>query len=133
MPQTVSQFSWGKRQSLLSVRRQIRSKELEDGRAKAQRVVLERLNYLCAEELRYVADCLREGSQSFYTWVHSPHAATLVSKGIVISPGGTHHQDHYPFSIVDFVWKELLAKKAEILARDDENRKREEQQRRGRR
>jgi hypothetical protein len=46
-------------------------------------------------------------------------------KGLVVSPGGRHHQDHYPYMIADFAWERLLARKEEFIAKDDENRRRE--------
>jgi len=126
------QLFFGRKQSLLSSRREIRAKEVYARQEQSQKAIIGRIDHLCSEELRYLADCLREGSQSFYTWAHSPHAATLMSKGLVTTPGGTYHQDHYPFSISDFVWQSLIERKAEILQRDDENRKREEAERRRR-
>ena len=55
--------------------------------------VLGRIEHLSKDELNYLADCLRENSQSFTTYVHSPSASTLGSKGLIYTPGGTHHQD----------------------------------------
>jgi hypothetical protein len=49
-----------------------------------------------------------------------------MGKGLVYTPGGTHHQDHYPYTIADFAWKVILERKEEILEKDAENRKREE-------
>ena len=39
---------------------------------------------------------------------------------LVGTPGGTAHQDHYPFYIVDFAWEALQARRDEFLAKDDE-------------
>lgn len=114
----------------LASRREIRKKEAEEKSKEAKAVALERLDYLTAEELRYLADCLRTGSQSFTTWAYSSPASTLAAKGLIYTPGGTHHQDHYPFTISDFAWEELLRRKDEFLARDDENKKQQEQQKR---
>ena len=116
----------------LAARKNDREKEAEEQSNAAKVVALDSLNYLNFEELRYLADCLRKGNQSFTTWVHSSFASTLVAKGLIYTPGGTHHQDHYPFSITDFAWKELLRRKDEFTARDDANKKQHDGQRRGR-
>ena len=122
-----------RKHTALTVRRQLRQREFEEQKRKAEKATLERIEYLSPSELRHLARCLREGSQSFYTYVHSPSVTTLMGKGLVYTPGGTHHQDHYPFTIFDFVWKALLARKDEILAWDQANKKREEEnKRRGR-
>ncbi len=92
--------------------------------------VLERLEHLAPFELRLLADAIKEKRQSFYTYVHSPHVATLMAKGIVHSPGGTHNQDHYPFTINDFVWKYLLERKDDFIYRDETNKKSEAEVRR---
>ncbi len=113
------------RQTLLAGRQQLRAQEAREQRAQAEASALERLDHLAPQELRYLADALQSGSQSFYTYVHSPAVTTLAGKGLVYTPGGTHHQDHYPFTISDFAWKALLARKGEILARDDQNRESE--------
>jgi hypothetical protein len=117
----------GQKQALLAGRRQLRTEEERERRVQAEAAALERIDHLATQELRYLADALRKGSQSFYTYVHSPAVSTLAAKGLVNTPGGTHHQDHYPFTISDFAWKALLARKAEILARDDQNRQAENQ------
>ncbi len=116
----------------LTARREARAKEAKERTDVAKAEALDRLNYLSPEELRYLANCLRKGNQSFTTWVHSSFASTLAAKGLIYTPGGTHHQDYYPFTIKDFAWKELLLRKDELIARDDENKKREDGQRRGR-
>ncbi len=116
--------------SLFVLRRQLRLQERENERTKAESSALERIDHLSPEELRYLADCLKKGSQSFYTYVYSPSVAALMGKGLVYTPGGSHHQDHYPYTIQDFAWKALLAKKDEILSKDSENRKREKEERR---
>jgi hypothetical protein len=112
----------GKRkEKALSLRRELRKKDEEEQSEKATATALERLDYLSEEELHYLADCLRKHSQSFTTWVHSSGAATLTAKRLIYSPGGTHHQDHYPFVVADFAWKELLRREEEFIARDDKN------------
>ena len=114
------------RQSRLSTRRAVRRKEEEERRAEAEAQHLARLDHLSKEEIRYVADCLRKGTPSFYTYVHSPPVSMLQGKGLVWTPGGTHHHDHYPFSFHDFVWKALLARKDEFIAMDEEYNRAEE-------
>ena len=94
---------------------------------------LDRIEYLAPKDLRYLAECLREGNQSFFTYVHSPPVTTLMGKELVYTPGGTHHQDHYPFTIRDYVWKELLSRKDEILKKDEENKRDEHERKRRRR
>lgn len=117
-------------------RRQIREKEEKNKRDEFQKVALERLEHLSCQEIRYLANCLREGSQSFFTYVHSSPVTTLMGKGLVYTPGSTHHQDHYPFTIYDFVWEELLKRKDEFLEkqanceREDEEQKKKQRFRR---
>lgn len=118
-----------KSHSLLATRRQLRAQEKEKERAKAQTAALERIEHLSPRELRYLANCLREGSQSFYTYV-SPPVTTLRGKGLVYTPGGTHHQDHYPFTIHDFVWKALIERRDEILEKDSTNKNKEDEEKR---
>ncbi|NBS74451.1 MAG: hypothetical protein EBS66_13365 [Betaproteobacteria bacterium] len=118
------------RQSALAERKMARKKEALEYSIANQAAALNRLNYLTPEELRFLTDCLRKRNQSFTTWVHSSYAATLVAKGLIYSSGGTHHEDHYPFTIIDFVWNELLVRKDEFIARDDENKKQQSRPRR---
>ena len=115
-----------RRQSRLSARRAVRRKEKEEQRAEAETRALAGLDHLSEEEIRYVANCLRKGTPSFYTYVHSPPVSTLQGKGLVWTPGGTHNQDHYPFSFHVFVWEALLARKDEFIAKDDEHKRAEE-------
>lgn len=115
-----------RRQSLLAVRRAVRRREEDEQRAKAEARALESLDHLSKEEIRYVAKCLRNGSPTFYTWVHSSPAAMLQGKGLVWTTGATHHQDHYPYSFRDFAWRALLERREEFLEKD---RKHEEAER----
>jgi hypothetical protein len=119
-----------RKQSLFAARHELKRQEVEIRRARTESAALGRIDHLSSKEIRHLADCLGKGSQSFYTYVHSPSVTTLISKGLVYTPGGTHNQDHYPFTIYDFAWKALLARKDEILARDNENKKREEEEKR---
>lgn len=107
--------------TLLQQRRDMRKAEEEEQIEKQKQKVLDRIQHLSKDELNYLANCLRENSQSFTTYVHSPSAAILGSKGLIYTPGGPHHQDYYPFVVNDFVWQYLLDKKEEIIARDEEN------------
>lgn len=118
---------------LVAKRRQLREQQKESERANAQSAVLGRIDHLSYQELRYLANCLREGSQSFYTYVHSPAVTTLMGKGLVYTPGGSHHQDYYPFTVYDFVWKALNDRRDEILTKDSANKKKEEDEKRKKR
>jgi hypothetical protein len=119
-------FMQRRRTTLLAARREIRREEAKRARAEFEARVVARLEYLSAEEIRYVAKALRKNEQSFTAWAESPHVANLVAKGLVTTPGGTHHGDHYPFYFVDFAWAALLARRDEFIAKDDEHRRREE-------
>jgi hypothetical protein len=110
---------------LLSERREIRRAEVKRERTEFEAQAVRRLGYLTAAELRIVAKCLRKNEQSFTGWVHSSHVANLAVRRLVVSPGGTHHQDHYPYMFTDFAWEALLARKDEFIAKDDENKRRE--------
>jgi len=79
---------------------------------------LKRLDHISAEELDELAKCLIKGTQSFYTYVHSPAVSNLQLKGMISTPGGQHHRDYYPFTINDFVWEEMIRRKEEFLAKD---------------
>jgi hypothetical protein len=46
----------------------------------------------------------------------------------VYTPGGVYDMDHFPFCIVDFAWKALLARKPEFLAKDDENERKQKEE-----
>jgi hypothetical protein len=112
------------RQTLLGARRAIREVEADRRRAERQRLALQRLDYLAEDEIHYVAACLRKNEQSFTAWVHSPHISNLQAAGLVGTPGGTHHQDYYPFYFIDFAWQALLKRKDEFIAKDDEAKRR---------
>jgi hypothetical protein len=121
-----------RRQSVLAARRAVRRKEHDEQRSAAQREALARLDHLSKEEIRVVADCLRDGSPSFFTYVHHPPVTMLMGKGLVWTPGGQHHQDHYPFSFHDWIWEKLLERKDEFIAKDDEFKKAEETEKQAR-
>lgn len=106
--------------SALETRRAVRRKEEEAEAAEERARVLERLDHLSMEETTYVADCLRKGTPSFFTYVHHGPVTLLCGKKLAWTPGGEHHQDHYPFMFRDFVWKAMLSRKDEFVAKDDE-------------
>jgi hypothetical protein len=116
----ISPFREKERQE---TRRAVRRKEQEDQRDARRAVVLAHLDHLSAEEIVYVAGSLREGSPTFYTYVHSPPVTMLLGKGLVWTPGGTHHRDYYPFSFHDFVWSVLLDRKEEFLAKEEKQKR----------
>lgn len=89
--------------------------------------VLARIDYLSGAELRYVAEALRRNEQSFTAYAESPHVATLKAKGFVHTPGGVYEMD-FPFVFLDFAWKALLARKPELLAKDDENERKQKEE-----
>jgi hypothetical protein len=111
--------------TLLAERRKDREDEKAAEREAARQRALANLDHLSAWELRIVADALKEGSPSFYTYAHSSPVAQLQAKNLVYSPGGTHHQDHYPFTFHDFAWKVLLQRKDEFLTKAEEAEERE--------
>ncbi|MFV8529452.1 hypothetical protein [Ralstonia pseudosolanacearum] len=126
-----------RKQSALELRRAIRRKEQDERRDQAQEAAIGQLDHLSKEEIEVVVDALSGGSPSFYTYVYSPPVSMLQGKRLVWTPGGSHHQDYYPFSFHDFVWKVLLERKDEFIAkhaehkRAEEERKKAERQRRG--
>ncbi len=79
------------------------------------------INYLSEGELRYIAEALRRGEQTFTASVNSSHVASLEMKRFIISPAGEYNTNSFPFVFDDFVWKALLARKDELIAKDDEN------------
>jgi hypothetical protein len=111
--------------TLLAARREIRRNEEKRERAEFEAKALARLDYLSPLELRLVANCLRNNEQSFTASVYSPHVKNLITRGLVMSPSGTHHDEHWPFMIEDFAWKYLLAHKVKFMGRDYENRRRD--------
>ncbi|KFX81296.1 hypothetical protein KR99_24265, partial [Ralstonia solanacearum] len=104
--------------------------EQDERRQQAQESAIAQLDHLSKEEIAVVAKALRDGSPSFYTYVFSPPVSMLQGKRLVWTPGGQHHQDYYPFSFHDFVWKVLLERKDEFLAKEAEHKKAEEERKR---
>ncbi len=105
----------------LSARRQVRRAEKDAVRAEAEAAVLARTDYLSEGELRCIADALRKNAQTITTWVSSSHVGSLVAKRFLIPVTGTYNKDAFPFVFDDFVWKALLARKDDLIAKDDEN------------
>lgn len=116
--------------SLLAARRALRRKEEEAQREEQRAAVLAQLDHLSAWEIKVIAKALKSDSPTFYTYVHSPPVTMLLGKRLAWTPGGEHHQDHYPFTIADFVWEELLKRREEFLAKDQAVRDAEEAEKR---
>lgn len=116
------------------VKKIIKKSEIEklkqEKQTKFRAKVISRLEYLETYELRLLADALKENTPTFYTYVYSPPTTTLIAKELIYTPGGTHNQNHYPFIIHDFVWAELLTRKAEIIEQDKANLEKENRGRR---
>lgn len=129
----LAPFREKRRHSALLQRRAIRRKEEEERRAQMQETALAQLDYLSKEEIAVVANALRNGSPTFYTYVYSPPVSVLQGKRLVWTPGGAHHQDHYPFSFHDFAWRMLLERKDEFIAKDEEHKRAEEERKRAER
>ena len=115
---------------MLSDRREHKRKERTAVAETNQKIALENLDHLSAHEIRVVADALEGDSPTFYTYAHSPPVAMLQGKGLVWTPGGRHHMDHYPFTFYTFVWEELLERRDEFLEKHAANERAEEQKER---
>lgn len=119
--------------SALAKRRSQRMLEKKLERDEARQNAVDKLDHLSGRELRVVADALREGSPSFYTYANSSAVSQLRAKNLVYTPGGAHHTDHYPFTFHDFVWEVLVERKAEFLQRSEDAQSGEPVTARGRR
>jgi hypothetical protein len=113
-------------------RQQAKREEHEEARDKCRAEVLKRLDYLSRKEHRVLADQLRKNERSFEGWAYSSAVSNLMAAGLVGSPGGRAHQDYYPYYVVDFVWDALLERREQFLAKDDDNRRREADEKRAR-
>jgi hypothetical protein len=82
-----------RRQSGLILRRAVRRKEEEELLAVRRIQTIASLDHLSKEETRYVADSLREGSPTFYTYANSPPVGMLLGKGLVWTTGGSYNQE----------------------------------------
>ncbi|MCA0025486.1 MULTISPECIES: hypothetical protein [unclassified Mesorhizobium] len=118
----LSADAWRKTRVRTQAERRRSDIKAEHARVKAeiQANVLKRLDHLSRKEVGYFAQALRNNSQSITGWVHSADLSTLMDKGLLTTPGGNHHQDHYPFWIPDLVWQELLGRRDEFIAKDDD-------------
>jgi hypothetical protein len=129
----LAPFQAKRHQSALQSRRAVRRTEQEERRAEIEQSALAQLDHLSKEEIDVVAKALRDGSPTFYTYVFSPPVSILQGKRLVWSPGGPHNQDYYPFSFNDFVWKVLLERKDEFIAKNAEHKKAEEERKKAER
>jgi hypothetical protein len=128
----IDLLSASKKQAKLQQRRDMRRSEQKQDVERRKEAVIARIDHLSSQELRYLARCLSNNSTTFNTYVHSPAATTLASKGLTYTPGGAHHQDHYPFIVNDFVWAYLLEHREQIIEKDRANREVEEEAERNR-
>ena len=119
--------------SALAARRAARRIEQEAERDQLRANVLAQLDHLSRWEVKVLAKALEADSPTFYDYVYSPPVGMLQAKHIVWTTGGTHHQDHYPFTIADYVWAELLRRREEFLGREQAFQAEEEENRRARR
>lgn len=107
-----------RRLSLLAKRRDALRQEKEEQRDQRRAAILGQLDHLSRREVQVVADALEGGSPTFYTYAYSPPVSMLQAKNMVWTPGGNHHQDHYPFCIADFVWDELQKRRDKFLEKE---------------
>ena len=121
-----------KKVKLLKARRAVRHEEEEQQRALREKKVLDQLDHLSNEEVRHVAGCLRQGTNTFYAWMASASAGTLRGKGLVWTPEGPFNIDRMPYTFHGFVWDALLKRREEFISKDDENMRAELAARRGR-
>lgn len=108
----------------LAKRRQLvredQARERAEAKAERESIIRKRIETLSDDEVRHVAKALRAGSPSFKSWANDGDLSNLMHRGLLTSPGGTHHQDYYPFSFPDDVWAILVENRDAILAKDDE-------------
>lgn len=128
----MSPFHEKRKQSALAARRGKRRAEENDARAENEAKVLARLDHLSRQEMRYVAACLENNTPTFYTYVHSPPVGVLLGKQLIWTNGAQHHQDHYPFSFHDFVWRTLIERKDEFLSKEAAFKEAEEAEKKAR-
>lgn len=108
-----------RRLTLLAKRRKALREEKEIARDEQRTAILKQLDQLSRWEVKLITEVLEGGSPTFYHYVHSPAVTMLQAKHLVWTPGGPHHQDHYPFNVADFVWDELQARKDEFLEKEE--------------
>lgn len=111
-------FTEKRRLSLLGKRRAALRKDKDEQREETRAAVLAQLDHLSRWEVQVISKALEGGSPTFYTYVFSPPVTMLQAKHLVWTPGGNHHQDHYPFCIADFVWDELQKRRDEFIEKE---------------
>jgi hypothetical protein len=117
------------KRTLLGERRKTRTTESKQKRAEYEAQVLKRLDYVSAPDIGQIAWCLRNNQQTFTAAMHSPTVANMKAMGFVGTTGGIYHRDRCPFYFNDFVWKALLARKAEFIGKYDEQQRKAEKAR----
>ena len=80
--------------------------------------IIAHLDRLSEKEVYEAAKALKGGSPSFESWAHSTGAGQLLAKGLIYSPPGTYHQEHFPFTFYDFAWEALQERREAILEKD---------------
>ena len=107
-----------RRLSLLAKRRAAIRAEKDEQREQKRADILAQLDHLSRWEIQTIANALEGDSPTFYTYVYSPPVTMLQAKHLVWTPGGSQHQDYYPFCIADFVWDELQKRRDEFLEKE---------------
>lgn len=105
-----------------AARRAAREKEEERAAeetkiSEAKERVLWNLDHLSDKEVEIFAHLLKDNKRSFLAWSMDGNLTNLRAKGLLFSPGGTHPQDNYPYTVVDFVWVALSDRRDEFLQR----------------
>ncbi|MEO0336885.1 MAG: hypothetical protein AAF202_10845 [Pseudomonadota bacterium] len=83
-----------------------------------EKSIVAQLDHLSEKETYEAAKALKGGSPSFESWAHSTGAGQLMAKGLIYSPLGTYHQDHFPYTFHDFAWEALQEKRETILEKE---------------
>lgn len=108
-----------RRLTLLAKRRSALQADKQKAREEKRSQVIKQLDRLSRQEIGLLVNVMKGGSPTFYYYVHAPAVTMLQAKYIVWTPGGPHHQDHYPFSISDHVWDELQKRKDEFFEKEE--------------
>ncbi|MEY8096316.1 hypothetical protein AB9F29_02715 [Falsihalocynthiibacter sp. S25ZX9] len=95
----------------------------------AQKKSLIHLDQLSEQENSLVAAALKEDSPSFTYWANASGAGQLIAKGLLYSPAGSYHMDHFPFTFHDFAWEEIKVRRDAVLARETECEERRKRRR----
>ena len=77
-------------------RREARLAERDKALQERRDTALARIDYLSADELHLIAECLRKDERTFLAAVHSPPVGNLQAKELMVTPGGEHHRDLLP-------------------------------------